>query len=83
MQAKYLSQIGGLTVEDCVRRILQSVMTAELARQYSFFGRRNKLPFNGLQLKSVVYGMLSMYFMPFTKCLQYYSSANWLKNVLH
>jgi len=60
MQAKYLSQIGGLTIEDSIRRILQSVMTADLARQYSFHGRGSKIAFSGLKLKSVVYGKPSM-----------------------
>ena len=57
-QTKYLSQIGGLTVEDTTRQILSAVMTTDISRSNSFYDRGNKSAFVDLKLKSVIFGEL-------------------------
>ena len=58
VQSKYLSLIGGISVDDNIRRVLSSVMTVQLSREFSFYGRGRKRAFQTLRLKSVAYGKL-------------------------
>jgi len=81
LQSKYLSQIGGLTVDDMMRRVLSHVFTADMARTYSLQGRGKKSAFINMQLKSVIYGTFSVVsfmhlntYLLLRKCLTYSGS---------
>ena len=50
-----LGDLGGRTLDETVRRILQYVFNTELALQFSVFGRHGKRAFGTSSLFSVVF----------------------------
>lgn len=64
-QVTQMSKIGGSNTYDFAKRVLQSVMTNELANLYSWLGRREKLNFCQLPFAQLVMGnsLIVIYFM--------------------
>jgi len=56
---KHLSLIGGLTLADIVRKILEKIIGTQLARQFNYTGVNGKLKFQGSILMSVLIGKLN------------------------
>ncbi|XP_063077564.1 uncharacterized protein LOC134467655 [Engraulis encrasicolus] len=50
----YLGLVGGLTVKDCVWRILQRAMTNDLAQSLNWRGANGKLPLSKFRLRRVI-----------------------------
>lgn len=50
LQTNHLVPIGGRDAADAVRRTMRQMIANDLACKYSWFGRRQKLPFSTLAL---------------------------------
>ncbi|KFM83236.1 hypothetical protein X975_02644, partial [Stegodyphus mimosarum] len=53
----YLTVIGGKNIHDAMRKIMAKLIGKEVAIQYNWAGRGDKLAFFQLKLKDVVLGM--------------------------
>lgn len=53
--AQLLSVQGGNGIQDCTRNIMKALMSLELAENYNWAGRGNKLAFRDLRVKDVIF----------------------------
>lgn len=51
-----LSKIGGYSIYNFIQRVLQLVITNDLAATYSWLGRREKKTFNKLKIADLIIG---------------------------
>jgi hypothetical protein len=55
-QVQYLSQIGGLSMEDNTRRVMTTIITNGFAQSFSYHGKGKKACFKNLLMNNVVIG---------------------------
>ena len=60
-QVAMVADIGGTSLEDCVKRMMGFLMSNPLALQYNLSGARGKRRFKELPLFNVLYGKFELY----------------------
>jgi len=55
MQRAYVRSIGGINVDDAVKRILYKIFSNKLAKKYNWESRRGKEPLCNLEIMRIIF----------------------------
>ena len=62
LQVFFLSDIGGISLDDVVRRVLSFVLSNDVALQFNFIGRQDKKEFRVTKFYEVIFGLFLFLF---------------------
>ena len=62
LQVFFLSDIGGISLDDVVRRVLSFVLSNDVALQFNFIGRQDKKEFRVTKFYEVTFGLFLFLF---------------------